>query len=519
MKTNKYLLFSVFFSGMTTLAIELTASRLLGNVFGTSNLVWASIIGLILIYLTIGYFLGGKYADKHPSLDKYFQLMLLGGYTAGLVPILSRPVLRFAAQAFDELSMGILVGSFVAVLILFVVPITLLGMISPFAIRLAITDPAEAGQISGKIYAISTFGSFVGTFLPVLILIPALGTARTFLVFSFSLMFVALIGLWGKLDKFTFIKWLIFPLSLGIISYFLLQANIKQTPGQIFEVESGYNYIEVIENKGFTQLRLNDGQGVHSIYHPEIIKYDGPWMQFLAAPFFNLPNYSIDDVNSMAIVGLAAGTTARQATEVFGPILIDGYEIDETIIEVGKEYFGMTMSNLNTFAVDGRWGLDHSENTYDIIAVDAYRPPYIPWHLTTVEFFQVTYDRLSENGVLVINVGRAPHDRGLIDALVTTLKQIYPSIHIMDIPNTFNSMVYATKQETSMQNMATNYLHLNQDDTTPQLLLDSMFNVVAYRQINPTPTIVLTDDKAPIESIINRMVLTFIFTGEYEALK
>ncbi len=189
------LLVSVFAAGMTSLGVELSASRLLGNVFGTTNLVWANIIGLILVYLTAGYFLGGQWADRSPFESTYYRILIWAGFTSGLVPMVSRPVLRMAAQAVEKLDAAVMAGSFISVLVLFVVPVTLLGCISPFAIRLAIKDKEHAGSVSGRIYALSTLGSIVGTFLPVLWLIPSIGTARTFLVFSFSLMLVALVGL------------------------------------------------------------------------------------------------------------------------------------------------------------------------------------------------------------------------------------------------------------------------------------------------------------------------------------
>ncbi len=193
--STRYLSFAVFASGMTTLAVEFTASRLLGNVFGTSNIVWASIIGLILIYLTAGYFIGGRWADRSPFPSTFYKILLWAAFASGLAALAARPVLRVAADAFDQLQIAVLAGSFVSVLILFVVPVTLLGMVSPFAIRLAISKPEEAGQVSGRLYAISTLGSFVGTFLPVLVFIPLVGSTYTFMIFSFFLMFVALAGL------------------------------------------------------------------------------------------------------------------------------------------------------------------------------------------------------------------------------------------------------------------------------------------------------------------------------------
>ncbi len=517
MISRKLLYFSVFSSGMVTLAIELSASRLLGNVFGTSNIVWASIIGLILIYLTVGYFWGGKLADRYPNPKTFFKIMLWGAFTAGIVPLISKPVLRFAAEAFDHLQMGILFGAFAAVLVLFIVPITLLGTMSPFAIRLAITNPEEAGQISGKIYGISTLGSFIGTFLPVLILIPLLGTTNTFIFFSTYLMMVALYGLGISVNWKAALKFIWMPILLILLAWSASSGKLKNSAGQIFETESAYNYIQVQEFDGYTYLRLNDGQGVHSIYHPEDYVFRGPWMQFLAGPFFNQAPYTVQDVQRIAIVGLAGGTTAYQASKVFGPIPIDGFEIDPKIIEVGKEFFGLDQPNINAIAQDGRWGLDHSDYQYSLIAVDAYRPPYIPWHLTTQEFFQITFDKLLADGVLVINVGRAPNDRSLIDALVTTLDTIYPSIYVMDIPNTFNSMVYASKQETTIENLNDNLTQLVLNNEDP-LLFEAILRVIDYQKDLPEASIVFTDDHAPVEWIINKMVIGYLLSGEYEEL-
>src|SRR5256885_8130233 len=123
---------AVFASGMTTLAIELSASRLLGNIFGTSNLVWANIIGLILVYLTAGYFIGGRLADRSPRFVTLYRLITWGAFFSGLVPLVARPVLSGAAQAVYTFQAGVAIGSFLAVLALFSVPVTLLGCVSPF---------------------------------------------------------------------------------------------------------------------------------------------------------------------------------------------------------------------------------------------------------------------------------------------------------------------------------------------------------------------------------------------------
>jgi predicted membrane-bound spermidine synthase len=511
---RKYLYFAVFVSGMTTLALELSASRLLGSAFGTSNLVWASIIGLILIYLALGYFLGGWWADRSPTWRTMYAILAWGAFASGMVPLAARPVLRLAADAFDLLQVGVLFGSFTAVLILFAIPVTLLGTISPFAIRLAITDPQQAGRVSGRIYAVSTMGSFVGTFLPVLVFIPLIGTTWTFVLFSEFLILTALGGLWLAEGLRPALKLAWMPLVVLALALLLANRPIKSTAGQIFETESAYNYIQVLEQDGFHLLRLNEGQGVHSEWHPTQLDYYGPWEQFLAAPFFNPAPFKPEDVKSMAIVGLAAGTTARQATAVYGPIPIDGYEIDPEIIAVGRKYFDMNMPNLNAIAEDGRVGLERSNKRYTIIGVDAYRPPYIPWHLTTREFFQVVYDHLEDNGALVINVGRSPNDRRLIEGLAGTIGTIFPSVYVMDIPGTFNSIIYATRQPTKIQNFYDNLVGVLARPDIPPVLARAMEYVVAYQQPTPDSQVVFTDDRAPIEWITNNMVLSYVLFGD-----
>ncbi|MCX6059537.1 MAG: fused MFS/spermidine synthase [Chloroflexi bacterium] len=509
---KRYLLFTVFVSGMTTLAAELAAGRLIGNVFGTSNLVWASIIGLILIYLTLGYFLGGKWADANPTPGAMYRILAWGAFTIGLVPYIAGPVLRSAATAFEALSVGIMAGSFVAVLILFSVPITLLGAISPFAIRLLVDDTSKAGQVSGQIYAISTLGSFIGTFIPTLVTIPTIGTKLTFFVFGLFLLFVALAGLGKFSSQREMFKFMWMPVVLALVAALSAGQALKHSAGQVYEAESAYNYIQVQESNGFTLLKLNDGQGIHSIYHPDTLNYGGPWEQFLVGPFF-YANRKPQDIKRMAIIGLAAGTAARQAAAVYGDIAIDGFELDEKIVEVGEKYFGLNLPNLTVHIGDGRLNLERSPYQYDIIAVDAYRPPYIPPHMTTQEFFTIIASHLTDSGVLTINVGSVPGDRRLIDGLATTIGTVFPSIYIMDIPGTLNTMIFATKQPTARENFSTNLVALAADPNIHPLLIAAMSSTFTNFKDGYTTTTVFTDDLAPIEWIVNDMVVSFVLQG------
>ena len=204
---RRYISLTVFFAGMTTLAAEFGASRLLQMRFGSVNLVWAVIIGLILIYFAAGYAIGGKQADKSPHPKTMFTFLAWGGATLGLIPIIAQPILLAAASAMDALNLGVIAASFVTTLLLFSVPVTLLAMTSPFAIRITLRDAEQAGNVSGNLYALYTVGSVLGAFLPTLLLFPLIGTSRSILLFGLLILLVALGGLgmekrWKKVALF-----------------------------------------------------------------------------------------------------------------------------------------------------------------------------------------------------------------------------------------------------------------------------------------------------------------------------
>lgn len=515
MPSPRYLFLTVFTSGMTVLAVEISASRLLGNIFGTSNLVWANIIGLMLVYLTAGYFIGGRWADRSPHPRTFYTLLAVAACFTGLVPLIARPVLIFAARAWESFDAALLGGSFLGVLILFSIPVTLLGCVSPFAIRLALTDPQRAGQVAGQMYAVSTLGSIIGTFLPVLWLIPSIGTTKTFLLFAGLLLMVALIGLW-RADRRRGMLALLAPILLGLLAGRFLAGPIRPMEGLLYEGESPYNFIQVVERGGTRYLLLNEGQGIHSVYNPNQLATHGTWDMFLAAPYFNAA-YSPAEVESLGIVGLAAGTISKQYTAVYGPIPIDGIEIDPEIVDVGRRYFDMTEPNLNVIVEDGRWALEHSARRYSVVGVDAYRLPYIPAHLTTQEFFQSVKAHLTDEGVLVINVGRTPAsdglpaDRRLVAGMVGTLQTVFASVHVVDVPNSFNSIVYATVQPSSAGNLLENLNRLPAD--AHPLLAETLNRALDNLQTTPQSTTVFTDDVASVELISNSIALRFILGG------
>jgi spermidine synthase len=516
---RRYLYLTVFASGTTVLAVEFTASRLLGNVFGTSNLVWANIVGLMLIYLTAGYFIGGRWADRSPHFETLYKIVCWGAFLSGVVPLLARPVLYAAAKAVYEIEAGVAVGSFIAVLALFAVPMTLLGCVSPFVIRLALTTTDEAGKTSGTIYGISTLGSIMGTFLPVLVLIPEAGTARTFLIFSAGLLLIGLGGL-ALSDRRAALKYLWMPPALLVLAVIILRQESRPVPvgyTVLYEKDSAYNYIQIVEDQdGMRYLWLNEAQGIHSQWHPTQIYYRRTWDFFLAGPYFNA-DYSPQQMGRVAIIGLAGGTIARQHTAVYGDIPIDGIEIDGDIIEASREYLGMTEPNLNVIVEDGRYAFKQLDGPYSMVGIDAYRVPYVPWQLTTMEFFEEIKERLSEDGVVIINVGRTPTDRRLERAMATTMLQVFPTVHRMDVPGSLNTILVATRQPTEAENLVRNFQALDRGQYPMlwQVLQDSL----AALRDTETSNLVFTDDRAPVETMVNEMTLEFLLSDDIETLR
>jgi spermidine synthase len=516
--TNRYFYLCVFVGGMSTLAIELSASRLLGNVFGTSNIVWANVIGLILLYLTVGYFIGGRWSDRSPYPQTFYRIIIWSAFLSALIPLISRPVLMTAATAMVTANAGVAGGSFVSVLILFSVPVILLGCLSPFAIRLAVTDLGSSGRVSGAIYGISTLGSLVGTFVPVLFLIPELGTTLTFLLFAALLFIVGWFGLL-KTTGYKSLTWIWMPIVV-LTMYFIVRTGPLRAPfpglALLYESESPYNYIQVQEDSSGTRyLFLNEGQGIHSQWNATNYG-DGnrTWSFFLTAPYFNTPPFIPSDVDSLAIVGLAAGTIARQYSYVYGNIPIDGIEIDPGIVEAGSLFFDMNaekMPNLNVLVEDGRYALNRLGREYSVIVVDAYRPPYIPWHLTTVEFFFEVKSSLQTDGVLAVNVGRTPSDRRLVDAMTSTLLQVFPSVHAMDVPNSFNTILVATVLPSDGANLQANLSLIPSNSSV--LLRDTLSVGISSLVSLGLSDIVFTDDRAPLETLVDSLVIQFLLTG------
>ena len=284
----------------------------------------------------------------------------------------------------------------------------------------------------------------------------------------------------------------------------------------IYEDESLYNYIAVRQWGSERHLELNDGVGIHSVYHPETALSLGIWDYFLLAPLFHAPPMPAPPVDNMLVIGLAAGTVSELVTDIYGPVPITGVELDPQIIAVGQAYFNMTQPNLTPVAADGRaWLAQQPPGAqWDVIAVDAYRPPYIPFHLTTVEFFQLVRAHLTPDGVLAINVGRTDTNFALVDALAATLAQVFPAVYAIDEPGPpatlANTLVVATMRPVDVATVRANIAAL---DTTypPEFRSFAQEASTQIRPANPPADApVFTDDKAPVERVVHGIILDYL---------
>lgn len=493
--SNAALTLLIVVGGACSLATEMAGARLLAPFFGASNLVWANIIGLILLYLSVGYWIGGRMADRHPHGRRLGLLVLAAAVTIASLPFISRPLFATAAGAFDGLSAGAFIGSFLGTMALFAIPVTALGAISPWVIRLAVTDVEQSGAVVGRMYALSTLGSLAGTFLPVLVLIPLIGTQRTLIAIAAALALAA-VPLVGR-------RGLIVPIALAALLAIPPGATKQTSEGRvIFEGESPYQYVQVVERANGTRLlHLNEGWAVHSI-----LPVNGPLTGGYWDAFTTLPLLSGRPAGRYAVLGNAGGTIANLYASVWPDAMIDGVEIDPLVTDVGRRYLGMTNPRLTVATADARVWLRGAATGYDGMVIDAYRQPYIPFHLVSREFFAEVRAHLSDTGVIAINVGTPPGEYEAVDMIAATMRDVFPSVHQVRVDE-FNSVIfgYATVSEIARADAAL---------ASGPVSIATISATVRHGLADVAPGgQVLTDDHAPIEWVTDGALIAYLRQG------
>jgi spermidine synthase len=491
----------VFVVGTGSLGAEIAAVRLLAPYFGASTIVWANTIGIVLVALSIGYWLGGRLADRNPNMRGLCLLALTAAALLAVVPFAADPLLDLGVDALDSISAGAFLGSLIGVLVLVAVPVMLLGAVSPYAIRLAVSTVEEAGTVAGRLYALSTAGSLVGTLVSALVLIPLVGTRRTFLIFALA---IAVMAVWGLRPVR---RYALAPAAIAaLIALPVGTLKAADTDGGrvIHEAETEYQYARVIEYPdGHRTLELNEGQAQHSIYYPDTVLTGDVWDAHVVLGFAGFD----EPPGRVAILGNAAGTTSRAFEEFFPETRIDGVEIDGELSEIGREYFDMNNPRLHLYHEDARPFLRRIDAEYDQISVDAYRQPYIPFYLTTEEFFETVEDRLQPGGVLVVNVGHPEGQDDLEKVLAATMREVFPNV-MRDPMEDTNTLLVASEAPLSAENLR------DAARGMPAGLRGTALAAASRLQPGLTGGEVYTDDKAPVEWLIDKSIVDYASDGE-----
>jgi spermidine synthase len=464
----------VFVVGMASLGAEIAGVRLLSPYFGASTVVWANTIGVVLVALSVGYWIGGRAADRRPRVQPLCLVALVAASLLAVVPFVSRPLLDAGVNALDSVSAGAFAGSLLGVLVLVAIPVLLLGTVTPWALRLAMSTVEDAGTVAGRLYAISTAGSLLGTLGSALVLIPAIGTRRTFLTFAVLLALVAAAGLLPAR------RWLAVPAVIALL--LVIPAGTLKAQGNgkvIYERETQYQYARVLQAPdGSRRLELNEGHATHSLYRPGTVMTGDYWDTMLeqSKSGGRVPR-------SVAILGNAAGTTARTFHVLYPATRLDPVEIDPELTRIGYRYFGLPRS-VHVHDEDARPFLRRRpDSRWDAILVDAYRQPYIPFYLVTKEFFQLVRDRLTPRGVVVVNVGHPVGHDELEKAVGATMRSVFPHVG-RDPGQPTNTILVAGRRP------------LTSSALQPPLRGGEVY----------------TDDRAPVEWLIDRSLVEYAAT-------
>lgn len=507
---NKYFLYlTEFFAGMSVMAVELGASRLMAPYFSSSQIVWTVIIGVIMIAMAIGNLWGGRMADKSKSPDRLYGRLIIAAIWIALIPFVGRWMIAgiTVLLALFVTKNFLVWAALVACLVIFAFPCVLLGTVTPSLTKFTVDNLDDTGKTVGRLNALNTIGSIIGTFMPTFVTIPAVGTAATFLIFAAVLACISLAYfIAGR-------KWSV----KGIVALVLIVGLCFAVPSYRFafwqqnialEDESIYNYLQVTDDAEKTVLSTNVLFGVQSIQ----MKGEGLTGMYydyaLAAPVMAGMTGQDSQDRSIMILGMGSGTFASYCDRIFPGTRIQGAEIDRKIADIATDYFNLPDS-VEVEVADGRAYLTASEDRYDVIMVDAYQDITIPFQLSSVEFFTQVSEHLKDNGVMVVNLNMASDKEGSInDYLCDTMGSVFRHVYTVDVPGNTNREVFCTNSDNLEQVFADSLKELEWADYR------SVMEQVSRQLEEYQPgDLILTDDKAPVE-LLGMQVLDEIIGDE-----
>ncbi len=498
-----YLYLTEFFAGMSVMAVELGASRLLAPYFSSSQIVWTIIIGTIMIAMALGNLYGGKKADKDPNPDKLYGRIVIAAVWIALIPVVGKYIIMGISGllVFAVNSNFLVIAAFAACMVIFVFPLFLLGTVTPSLVKFTVDSLDDSGSIVGKLNAFNTIGSIIGTFVPTFISIPAVGTSVTFLIFAGILLLLSIV--YFVSSKVNFLKAKKVPISILLFVLCCVFGHNNSfafwESGLTYEGESIYNYLKVTENTSRVELSTNVLFGVQSVYMKNKALAGGYYDYSMAAAFMSGVNEKKDF--KILILGNGTGTFATQCKRYFENSSIEGVEIDQKITDLAVKYFEFP-TDIPVSTYDGRAYLNAIDEKYDLIMVDAYQDITIPFQMSSVEFFSLVRDHLNPDGVMVVNMNMRSSKEGSINEYLSdTIASVFPEVYTAEVERYTNRCLYASFNKDILDRMRRN------NEIEPSDELRSLIARVDGRLIPYEGGVhIMTDDKAPVELLGMRVI-------------
>ena len=419
----------VFLNGAIGMGLEVVAARILSPYVGSSNIVWTSIIGIILACMSLGYWLGGKLADKNTDINIMSRMLLIGAVFTSLILLLETIVVKHLAGIIDNLT----IAAILCAIIVFSIPSFILATISPYAVKIKSKENNEIGSISGRISSLSTIGSIFGTFFMGFVLIPNFGVSNIIIGITLLLTIMSF-AIAEKLNKqqiiFMIIMVFIMIAFIAIGKYVFKKAN----PDILLDTDSEYSriWVKEIATKSATYKTLQVDTGLESYIDNETKQMGAKYLNY-----YDLFEYFNKEAKSTLLIGGAAYTYPMHYLDTYSDKTIDVVEIDNKMTQIAKEEFGLDTENerLKIYEQDGRSFLNYSNNKYDTILIDAFKGLNAPFELTTYEALSHAKDRLNENGMVITNIISAEEGENakFIQYEYATYKAVFDDVKIFKV--------------------------------------------------------------------------------------
>lgn len=477
-------------SGMAIMAIEMTATRMMSPYFGTSIFVWTNVLGIIMAALALGYWLGGKLADRFPAPKVFFTMIIIASLVILILPFAGPLVLKDVSSLILVDANVLIASSLLGTILLFFPPFMLLGLISPYLIRLINRSVDKTGHTAGNVFAMSTIGSIIGTFLPTFLTVPLIGVKRTIIIFGAALCIIGAIGL-GR--KATYALLPVFAAALFFSSPYLLAGEqiVAQT-------ESPYSYVEISQGSdGAKYLAFSEAYAVQSRFDPKSVLNDGLYWDY----FSIFPSLFPGQEVKVAVIGNAGGTIPRLLDKFYPGVKIDGVELDPAVSQIAEQNFAPFPPSVTLHHTDGRVFLRQTDQRYQVIIIDAYKELAIPAHLSSREFFALAKERLSPDGILALNINATSDESEVYQRFIATLQSEYDSVYKLKIPQAYNYLIVASNRP--------NNLNRDLAAMDPPSGLRKYFDYTAQQMTltSPSPARIITDDQPLTEIIYDTMIL------------